>query len=315
MHPQPKTPDHSATQENDIPWSNLRNPVLAYDDWSVKDACMTPSPDGRWYLFFSALYKSREQVRSHVIGVWTEDWQHFSDPIFYSDGSKGGWVGMTSPDISRIGGRYILTYNSWGDKEGQPNQMFYAVSDDLQHWDQDLPLAQTLTRGHRVIDPALAQFAGRWYMAYKRHQEPCIAVADALGPDGWTDIGNPGLGWFENAQFLWFDGRWHLHTTMKNDNRDHEPRLFAMTADGSESHHWLHWEDLGWLTPPRQAFNTDHLANASSLLSRRDSDGHVYLLYSGRTSSAGFAGRGHNRLGLARSVDLKHWVAPPSDSD
>ena len=98
-----------------IDWQSLSNPVLSYPNWSIKDAAMAYR-DGTFYVFFSAFYPERGQVRSHVVEVSTRDFKHFSEPIFNFDGEEEGWIGMCSPDVQRLGGKYVMTFNSWGDK-------------------------------------------------------------------------------------------------------------------------------------------------------------------------------------------------------
>jgi hypothetical protein len=97
---------------------------LSYPNWSVKDTAMAHR-NGRFYVFFSAFYAERGQVRSHVVEVSTADFKHYSEPIFNFDGEQDGWIGMCSPDVRQLYGKYVMTFNSWGDKPGKPNQLFY----------------------------------------------------------------------------------------------------------------------------------------------------------------------------------------------
>jgi hypothetical protein len=90
----------------------------------VKDTAMAHR-NGRFYVFFSAFYAERGQVRSHVVEVSTADFKHYSEPIFNFDGEQDGWIGMCSPDVRQLYGKYVMTFNSWGDKPGKPNQLFY----------------------------------------------------------------------------------------------------------------------------------------------------------------------------------------------
>src|SRR5580698_1199980 len=129
----------SAQQKPFIDWAKLRNPVLSYPNWSIKDTAMAYR-DGTFYVFFSAFYPERGQVRSHVVEVSTKDFAHFSDPIFNFDGEEEGWIGMCSPDVQQLYGKYVMTFNSWGDKPGKPNLLFYMTSDDLVHWTPRKPL-------------------------------------------------------------------------------------------------------------------------------------------------------------------------------
>ena len=93
-----------------IDWQSLGNPVLSYPNWSIKDAAMAYR-DGTFYVFFSAFYPERGQVRSHVVEVSTRDFKHFSEPIFNFDGEEEGWIGMCSPDVQRLGGKFVMTFN------------------------------------------------------------------------------------------------------------------------------------------------------------------------------------------------------------
>src|SRR5690349_4707865 len=131
-----------------IDWKNLHNPVLSYPNWSVKDAAMAYR-NGVFYVFFSAFYEDRGQVRSHVVEVSTRDFKTYSQPIFNFDGEEDGWLGMCSPDVQRIGDHYVMTFNSWGDKPGKWNALFYKTSNDLSHWSKTMPLAAELTAGKR----------------------------------------------------------------------------------------------------------------------------------------------------------------------
>jgi hypothetical protein len=58
-----------------IDWASLKNPVLSYPNWSVKDAAMAYRK-GIFYVFFSAFYPERGQVRCHVVEVSTPDFKH-----------------------------------------------------------------------------------------------------------------------------------------------------------------------------------------------------------------------------------------------
>jgi hypothetical protein len=109
-----------AQKKRFIDWNDLKNPVLSYPNWSVKDSAMAYR-NGTFYVFFSAFYPDRGQVRSHVVEVSTPDFKHYSEPIFNFDGEEDGWIGMCSPDIQRLNGTYVMTFNSWGDKPGKPN--------------------------------------------------------------------------------------------------------------------------------------------------------------------------------------------------
>jgi predicted GH43/DUF377 family glycosyl hydrolase len=123
-----------------------KNPILAYDQWSIKDACCAWR-DGLFTVFFSAF----DQERSRVAAVTTADFCTYSDFLFCLDGRADGHISLCSPDISRVGDTYILTLNSWGDDPENPNQLFYMQSPDLVQWSERRPLAANLTRGARCL--------------------------------------------------------------------------------------------------------------------------------------------------------------------
>ena len=299
-----------------LDWTNLRNPLLGYDDWSIKDASMLYEA-GVFYLFFSAFYHDDGLLRSHVVEVTTTDFRTFSPPIFNWSGQDAGWIGVCSPNISKIGDTYILTYNSWGDKPGRPNQLLYATSSDLRHWDAGHALASDLTTGKRVIDAALVETAGDCYLIFKDpYHQPQVARARADDLTSWLLIGQaicrprgdqPPSHGHENYQFLHIDGRWRLICT---NWPPHLTWLYTMRDDGSAPEHWLDWHDGYPLAIPPEAFNTADAHNAGFLADWRGHDGYFYLLYAGNTELKSFAGRGQNRLGLARSRDLLRWTVP-----
>lgn len=296
----------SMATEDLLGWNALSNPVYAREGWSVKDACMAYEGE-EFYLFFSAFYWTRGQERSHVVGVKTTDFRSFSEPLFIWDGQENGWTGLCSPDISRVDGQYVMTFNSWGDDHpnGKSNQLFYALSRDLESWSDYQPLASNLTIGSRAIDAALCQAKDKLYLVWKEHQTPMIAFSNEL-EGNWTRIGNPSGGWFENAQFLKIDGNWTLLVT----GEGHLPYLMKMKHAGNRPEDWLRWGRPEVLQIPEERFNTNNRANAAALADWRTYDGYFYLLYAGRTEGVTHAGRGDNKLGLARSKDLIHWETP-----
>lgn len=60
----------ASAQKPFIDWANLRNPVLSYPNWSIKDSA-TAYRNGVFYVFFSAFYDDHGRVRSHVAEVST----------------------------------------------------------------------------------------------------------------------------------------------------------------------------------------------------------------------------------------------------
>jgi hypothetical protein len=299
------------------------NPVYQRAGWSVKDACWH-FHQGQVYLFYSAFFQDARRFCSHVVGVKSHDLCTFSEPFLYLDGHDDGWTGMCSPNLSWAGGRFFLTFNSWGDRHpnGRTNQLFYCESRDLEHWSRPRPVASSLTAGQRCIDLAVAFEADRWVAFWKQNvrmgttvkQLTRVAAAPTIGGD-YTFL-DDGFVTFvmadgterplkhENYQFLCIDERWHLLTT---DYPPHSPVLYQMQTAGD----WRHWVEGRELVIPRQHFNTAHHANAAYLADWRTTDGYFYLLYAGNTQTKSHHGRGDNRLGVARSRDLTAWEPLP----
>ena len=290
-----------------IAWHELKNPVYSHEGWSVKDACMIEK-DGLFYVFFSAFFWVDGQERSHVVEVKTPDFKTWSDPILHWRGEADGWLGLCSPNITEANGVYYLTYNSWGDKPGQPNQLFYARSTDLEHWEAPQRLAQNLTAGTRAIDAAVIFHAQKYYLVWKAAQISQIAVCERMDGD-WTHLGQACQYWFENAHFIDIDGKIHLVLTSRDDQ--HRTSIAAMAGDGSRDKDWTQWHDYRPFNIPTEAFNLYEQANAGFLMDWRARDGYFYLLYAGTTEGLSHARRGDNRLGVARSQDLNLWDIPP----
>lgn len=290
-----------------IDWTNLKNPVYSHPDWSTKDACMM-FHDGWFYLYFSAFFYDSGRDRSHVVSVRTKDFKTYSEPLFIWSGMDEGWTGLCSPDISMIGDTWVLTFNSWGDKEGQPNQLLYATTKDLSRWSTIKPLAKNSTDGVRAIDAAIIPCNNKIYLIWKRVQEPLISVADSLNDPDWKIVGRPLKPWFENGQFIKIDGKIHMMVTSEG----HLPAITKMKGSGKYNQDWLEWEDLKPIPIPAEEFNTNELANAGSLVDWRMFDGYFYILYAGRTEGISHNRRGDNKLAIARSKDLKNWDIPGS---
>jgi hypothetical protein len=315
----------SAEKRPFIDWKSLSNPVLSYPGWSIKDSAMAYR-DGTFYVFFSAFYPKEAGTISHVVEVSTRDFKHFSQPIMNFDGTEDGWEGMCSPDVQLLNGQYVMTFNSWGDKPGRPNELFYRTSPDLVHWSERHSLALNLTKGTRAIDAAFAVADDGYYLIWKEGTEgkmrPRLAFAPSLDGrfvyvgDGlpsllWADGRDIGLeppSFHENFEFIHTNGQWYLLTT------DHGrgalkgplgPYLYKLEP-GSR---WLKWTGGYRLEAPLETFNSVDRDNAAAIYDWRQFDGYYYMIYAGVTERKAFAKRGWNRLGLARSKDLIHWSA------
>ena len=270
--------------------------------------------------FFSGFYREDGRIRCHVVEVKTKDFKTFSKPLLNFYGKEDGWRGMCSPNITRDGSDYILTFNSWGDLRRKKNQLFYRRSTDLENWGPITPLAGKLTKGVRAIDAALHKTdSGRYFLMWKEKQDPRIATARSIaGP--WSRIGGDGdvefttrsgdtSDSFENYQFMEIDGKTHLLATHMGNG--HLPFLFELQGSPESTQNWISWKNGYAIELPRQGFNTDDRANAAVMWDQRDLDGNFYILYAGNEprTSRDYAGRGWNRMGIARSSDLITWQA------
>jgi len=150
----------------------------------------------------------------------------------------------------------------------------------------------------------------------------------------------------ENFQLLQIDGVWNLLSTDYTPSKkgrqpspqtgtaatgipfqrgisgsDHTPWLYRLPGDPAQLESWLEWEGGFPLEVPAEDFNTIDRINAAAIMDHRSVDGHFYLIYGGkgeerREEFAGTAAhgrpwaRGWNRLGIARSPDLRQWSLP-----
>jgi hypothetical protein len=308
-------------------WKGLQNPVLSYTGWSIKDAAMAYR-DGTFYIFFSAFYPKENGAISHVVEVSTHDFKYFSQPIMNFDGIEDGWKGMCSPDVQLLNGQYVMTFNSWGDKPGKHDALFYMTSPDLVHWSERRTLAPNLTEGSRAIDAAFAASDSGYYLIWKEGTEgkmrPRLAFAKSLkGPFAYVGNGLPSLLWadghditteppsyHENYEFLHTDEQWYLLST---DHGRKKGPLGPFLYKLEPGFGWLKWTGGHQLNTPLETFNTVDRDNAAAIYDWRQYDGYYYMIYAGVTERTSFARRGWNQLGIARSKDLIHWSAAGQD--
>ncbi|TBL78517.1 family 43 glycosylhydrolase [Paenibacillus thalictri] len=290
-------------------FERLQNPIVAYSEWSVKDVCVYyEDTEATFYLFFSAF--CLEPFRVHLVEVSTQDFISFSEPIINWSGLDDEVGGFCAPSILKADGMYYLTFNAWGDIPGQPNQLYFSASTDLRNWNGKHRLARNLTEGIRSIDAAVAYVNGKFYASWKDRQlgNP-IAWNSRMEPDGWELIGRPELDRvYENGQFVRLDGSWHMVLT--NCGMPHETHIFKMNGNGERKEDWLNWNTKLTFKVPVESFNTKDFSNAGFLADWRQYDGYYYLFYAGNTELETYKGRGHCRIGIARSADLVTWFAP-----
>lgn len=320
-----------------IHWSHLHNPVLSYSDWSIKDFAVAQQ-DNQFYLFFSAFYQDNGQLRSHVVEITTRDFKTFSKPIMNFDGEESGYVGMCSPDVQKIGDIWELSFNSWGDNAKHlQHQLFYMTSPDLIHWSPRHPFAENLTAGEGADDLTVTRIGNQYYAMWKEPViphglprtvaveksqtppwnyglRPRLAVAKNLsGPWSFVGTGYPTLKMadgkengliHENFQFVWIDGALHVFSSAYPHG--HHAYLYALLNPANP----LDWGSGIEFDIPTEGYNGVVPYDAGAVYDWRKQDGYFYLIYAGHGDKGSYAGRGWNRMSLARSKDLVHWTVP-----
>lgn len=316
----------SAGAQTAIPWRDLRNPVLSYPNWSIKDPAVAVR-NGTYHVFFSAFYQDHGQIRSHVVEVTTRDFKTYSSPILNFDGEDAGWRGMCTPDVQWIGNVWEMSFNSWGDDPQRPDQLFYMTSPDLVHWSPLHPLALNLTIGQSVIGPAVTCTGEGCYAAWRQGLEDYprdirirLAAAQSIsGPWHYVSSGYASLKMadgkdneriHENYQFIQIDKALQM---LSDDYRDNQEGEFLYTL--LDPANPLAWGKGFELKVPAESFNSKIRIQAASLYDWRAQDGHYYLIYAGCDEQTSYLGRGWNRLALARSKDLIHWFPAGVDSN
>ena len=243
---------------------------------------------------------------------------------------------------------YYMTFNSWGHKHpnGGKNSLFGMKSVDLEHWTKIFPIGRNINSTIPKIDIAVHPANGKFYLIWKemapnrnnwkvklkksllrnkkerfayRKSRRWTMVGTTRDLAGDIDLIDGGRARFymedgqeskkiqENYQMLHIDGYWYL---LSSDYSPKVASLYRMEKDGTRDEHWLTWINGYDLDIPIESFNTNHVANAPYIADWRRFDGHFYIIYAGRKENNSHAGRGNNKLGLARSDDLIHWEVP-----
>lgn len=337
-------PKINGQEQSKFSWQSLKNPVLSYENWSIKDyGCVFHNDT--FFVFFSAFYLDNGAVRSHVVEVTTTDFIHYSEPVLNDAGTDRGFFGLCSPDVSKIGDTWYLTYNSWVKSyNDEQTFLYYRTSKDLKNWGPDMPLAKNLTnrddRKVGAIDGVLYKKSGTWFLMYKENRilkegklvkdRQVARVAQSVSPDSafhWIKDGFPSFSMpdgkdngflHENFQFFTFRRKLHVLTS---DYWPFFPWIYQIDEKGKEPINWMNWKNGFKLELPQETFNSETRGNGACLIKDAKGnvlmkDGYTYILYAGTVPmDAGvnvskFAGRGHNKLGIARSKDLVNWVAP-----
>jgi hypothetical protein len=288
--------------------------VLERDDIAIKDAFAARDDNGQWTLGFSSI--TDDPFRFRVGLASTTDWREFTFAEPLDEEDVGGFA---SPDAVRAAsGGWIMTHNSHThDVDDSAEKLYVRTSDDLRTWSEPrrLVVEGAGAPEDRLIDGALAFADAGAFLFFKREQTAWVAHSPTADVDGpWTALGPIEPSNLENIQVLRIDGTWHLLGTTIPVT--HQPQLHRLDGDENDLQAWLTWSVVDTLAIPSEEWNSgpfpgSERSNAAYLIDERDVDGFFYLLYAGSTELATFEGRGHARLGLARSADLSVWSVPP----
>jgi hypothetical protein len=296
-----------------VAWDQLRNPVFALDHMT-KDQTVR-LVDGRWHLFFS------ERVGTAPESSRTGHWVSTDLAKWSPTPPARRW---DSPDITRAAdGRYVLSHQLPDPADPELGKVFYATATHPDGpWSAPTRLVPGLFDDQRLIDGAVAHTDHGLFLLFKRglHDAVDQHVELAWSPSGsldgpWQHLGEPDLPWSENFQFVPVDGRWHVLVTLIPL---HRPALFRMVGDPADPTAWLRWREAGVFEIPEEGWNrgrtpgiTHETANSAYLCDARALDGYWYLFFAGSTELETFDGRGHAKIGVARSRDLDRWEVPP----
>jgi hypothetical protein len=301
----------SSTPSADSNGDELQNPVLAFDDVAVKDAFAVRRGEV-WHLGYSRI--SDAPFRFRLGFSTTTDFRTFTHGPVLDQADVGG---LASPDVvTAPDGRYVMTYNSHTRDVGETkNKLYYRDSSDLATWSEPHRIHIDGADGpdDRLIDGALAFADVGAFLFFKREQKANVAYASSGSVDGpWTLLGPIDPLDVENLQVLRIDGTFHLLATSL---LPHRPVLHRLAGDPKDPKAWQTWTRVRELEIPEQSWNTGESisyerANAGHLSDDRSKSGFFQLVYAGTTEVLTFEGRGHVKLGLARSRDLVTWEVP-----
>lgn len=295
-------------------WGGLKNPILEYPTAAVKDVSVR-HVDGRWRLAFSYIVDNPFRFRIGLLSVTSlGDLASSPEPELWDDPSVGG---LASPDITRsLDGDLVVAFNSHTNDIGESKpKLYYRRGTSLEEMGGNRRLGSGMYEAEddRLIDSALAHTSSGFLLGFKLQQISHLAWSSSLdGP--WTDLGVPSFFSAENYQFFTLGGHWKVLLTRLSD---HKPVLYSLRADeeppapsGAELEPWLDWDVERELEIPEESWNQEEPANAAFLCDARESDGYFYLFYAGSNELDAYNGRGHAKIGIARSANLESWEVP-----
>ncbi len=289
-----------------IDWIGLRNPVLASPYGAIKNQAVIYAEG--WFWIFPQL-----QIAQGKVCLRTRDFKTYG---YYLPKQTIGHA----PRLLEHGGRWHALYQLFA--KTAERRIFHASSGDLREWTASIEAWPECQPGTRHIDAALAWESGHFYAGFKSVQQFYVtrSRSEVLGANWEDPIKAESEGWCEAYQFIKIDGRWRMVATARapkgfktggnSYTGSHEPFLYTMEGDGSRLEHWAHWKNKTHIALPFTDWNQVMHANTGYLCDWRRYDGWFYLFFAGANDDKTNQGRGHGKIGMARSRDLMKWYLP-----
>jgi hypothetical protein len=309
-----------------IDWGALRNPVLGLDDRRLKDQAIGYE-DGWFHIFSSTSFADDDPAADTKERSFfrTRDFRTF-EPYRDDDLNPPG-VGVDSPDLIQIDDVWHMVYQFPDPDMPENRRLHLSTSSDLLTWSPPIDIAPDVLPDQSIIDGALIRRGGHFFLGFKwrapqffyvtRSENTTLDQRWLPAERALTPVDHFFFGFAENYQFDSIDGDLRMIATARDPEGvrcpnlftcSHEPFIYELASgDGGELAHWRLWRRKTQLAIPYEDWNPIMHANTGYLNDWRGRDGFFYLSYAGSLDSESFQGRGHGKIGLARSRDLVHW--------
>lgn len=289
-----------------IDWEGLRNPVLASPVGALKNQAVIYWQG--WIWFFTGI-----NTEHGMSCVRTRDLKTY---VCFTPNHMPG----LAPRLVHRDGLWHALYQL--DVPDARQRIFYSSTEDLRSWSRPVEAWPSCQTGTRHIDAAIAYESGHYYAGFKSNQKFHVtrSKSNELDLQWEAPVLAEAEGWCEAYQFIKIDGVWRMIATGRapegydtggNDyTGSHEPFLYTMQGDGTELAHWAHWAERRHIALSFSDWNKVMHANSGYLCDWRDHDGWFYLFFAGANDDTTYRGRGHCKVGVARSRDLVKWYLP-----
>lgn len=302
-------------------WENLTNPVYGWR-YTVRDPAAIWH-DGRFYIYFTVMFNASfwgAPECFQVFVVTTEDFRDFDTPRPITP------KGYVSPgNVIRFNGRWYISVTRYP----WPGAVAVAESDDLLHWSEPRVVVPSCHGSywscsgelygeippHGPIDGYILEWQGKIYMLYTDAQRNTtvqhLGLAVSEDMKTFTDLtpdqplldsdfynGNRGI---ENASMVVNGDTLHLFCSVGMS----EQRVAMLTSRDILS--WGRLDSSCELDSLRQNWS-QYAASAQFVADWRELTGYWTMLFMGMGSGDA---KERALLGMARSLDLKHWEVLP----